>query len=138
MSQTQNLRDRRLPLRDAAGIPALGFGTLIPDTAETRSATGIALEAGFRHFDCSERYRNEEQVGEAIQARYSGRLDESKRLVHHDENYGTTTIGRSGSSLRSSPVVRSCNSSWSTSTSCTLHMRFIRETIRTRETKTTM
>ena len=68
MSHTENLRDRRLPLRDAGAIPALGFGTLIPDTAETRSATGIALEAGFRHFDCSERYRNEEQVGEAIQA----------------------------------------------------------------------
>src|SRR5207253_11209978 len=65
---TENLRDRRLPLRDTGAIPALGFGTLIPDAAETRSATRIALETGFRHLDCSERYRNEEQVGEAIQA----------------------------------------------------------------------
>jgi len=47
-------------------MPALGFGTLIPDAAETRNATRAALEVGFRHFDCSERYRNEEQVGEAI------------------------------------------------------------------------
>jgi len=47
-------------------MPALGFGTLIPDATETRNATRTALEAGFRHFDCSERYRNEEQVGEAI------------------------------------------------------------------------
>ena len=48
-------------------MPALGFGTLIPDAAETRNATRTALETGFRHLDCSERYRNEEQVGQAIQ-----------------------------------------------------------------------
>lgn len=47
-------------------MPALGFGTLIPDATETRNATRTALEAGFRHFDCSERYRNELQVGEAL------------------------------------------------------------------------
>jgi alcohol dehydrogenase (NADP+) len=49
-------------------MPALGFGTLIPDAAVTLSATRDALEAGFRHFDCAERYRNERVVGEALQA----------------------------------------------------------------------
>jgi len=49
-------------------IPALGFGTLIPDAALTITATRDALEAGFRHFDCAERYRNEREVGEALQA----------------------------------------------------------------------
>ena len=44
----------------------LGFGTLIPDAAATIGATGDALEAGFRHFDCAERYRNEREVGEAL------------------------------------------------------------------------
>ncbi|WPU91587.1 aldo/keto reductase [Mucilaginibacter sabulilitoris] len=48
-------------------MPALGFGTLIPDSAETIRATKDALEAGFRHFDCAERYRNESEVGEALQ-----------------------------------------------------------------------
>jgi aldehyde reductase len=48
-------------------MPALGFGTLIADRAETISATRNALEAGFRHFDCAERYRNESEVGEALQ-----------------------------------------------------------------------
>jgi len=47
-------------------MPALGFGTLIPDATETRNATRTAIQAGFRHLDCSERYRNEEQVGRAI------------------------------------------------------------------------
>jgi alcohol dehydrogenase (NADP+) len=50
------------------GMPVLGFGTLITDPAETIRATRYALEAGFRHFDCAERYRNESEVGEALQA----------------------------------------------------------------------
>lgn len=49
-------------------MPPLGFGTLIPDAAETITATRNTLEAGFRHFDCAERYRNEREVGEALQA----------------------------------------------------------------------
>jgi alcohol dehydrogenase (NADP+) len=58
-----------MPLNHGAGhMPALGFGTLIPDAAVTITATRDALEAGFRHFDCAERYRNEREVGEALQA----------------------------------------------------------------------
>ncbi len=49
-------------------MPALGFGTLIPDPALTITATRDALAAGFRHFDCAERYRNEREVGTALQA----------------------------------------------------------------------
>jgi aldehyde reductase len=57
-----------MPLNYGSGhMPALGFGTLIPDAVATISATKDALEAGFRHFDCAERYRNEREVGEALQ-----------------------------------------------------------------------
>ncbi|WP_431216126.1 aldo/keto reductase [Puia sp. P3] len=48
-------------------MPVLGFGTLIPDPTETFNAVRHALEAGFRHFDCAERYRNESELGEALQ-----------------------------------------------------------------------
>jgi alcohol dehydrogenase (NADP+) len=59
----------RLPLQHGAGqIPALGFGTLIPDPSVTISATEDALQAGFRHYDCAERYRNESQVGQVLKA----------------------------------------------------------------------
>ena len=69
MIESSDLRLTRMPLNNGAGsMPALGFGTLIPDTAVTRSATRDALDAGFRHFDCAERYRNEAEVGEALQA----------------------------------------------------------------------
>jgi aldehyde reductase len=58
-----------MPLNNGSGqMPALGFGTLIPDPVVTMSATRDALEAGFRHFDCAERYGNEREVGEALQA----------------------------------------------------------------------
>ncbi len=64
-----DFRTARMPLNHGAGqIPVLGFGTLIPDAAVTISATKGALEAGFRHFDCAERYRNEREVGQALHA----------------------------------------------------------------------
>jgi len=69
MTESPDLRTKRIPLSNGTTqIPALGFGTLIPDPAGTISATKDALEAGFRHFDCAERYRNEREVGEALQA----------------------------------------------------------------------
>jgi diketogulonate reductase-like aldo/keto reductase len=61
------LRYTRIPTQGSGPIPAAGFGTLIPDPRVTKQATKAALEAGFRHLDCAERYRNEAAVGEAIQ-----------------------------------------------------------------------
>jgi alcohol dehydrogenase (NADP+) len=69
MTESSDLRMTRMPLNNGSGhLPALGFGTLIPDPAVTITATRDALDAGFRHFDCAERYRNEREVGEALQA----------------------------------------------------------------------
>jgi diketogulonate reductase-like aldo/keto reductase len=68
MVENDELRDTKIALNNGSGaIPALGFGTLIPDPVATRTATRAALEAGFRALDASERYRNEKEVGEAIQ-----------------------------------------------------------------------
>ena len=69
MATSDDLRATKIPLAHGSGaMPALGFGTLIPDPVVTGQATKAALEAGFRHFDCSERYRNEQAVGDAMQA----------------------------------------------------------------------
>jgi diketogulonate reductase-like aldo/keto reductase len=68
MTTPDTLRDTRIRLNHGSVLmPAAGFGTLIPDPVVTKQATLAALEAGFRHLDCAERYRNEESVGEAIQ-----------------------------------------------------------------------
>jgi alcohol dehydrogenase (NADP+) len=72
MTANHDLRSAKIPLNFGTGsIPALGFGTLIPDLAETRSATTNALRVGFRHFDCAERYRNEREVGESLAAEFA-------------------------------------------------------------------
>jgi diketogulonate reductase-like aldo/keto reductase len=68
MTTPDTLRYTKIPLAHGTGaIPAVGFGTLIPDPVATRQATKAALETGFRHLDCAERYRNEAAVGEAVQ-----------------------------------------------------------------------
>jgi diketogulonate reductase-like aldo/keto reductase len=68
MTTSDQLPDKRIALNNGSGlIPAAGFGTLIPDPLVTRQATKTALEVGFRHFDCAERYRNEQAVGDAMQ-----------------------------------------------------------------------
>jgi diketogulonate reductase-like aldo/keto reductase len=68
MNTKDTLRYTRIPIAHGSGaLPAVGFGTLIPDPLATRQAVKTALETGFRHFDCAERYRNEAAVGEAMQ-----------------------------------------------------------------------
>src|SRR5580700_325990 len=67
MIEADSLRYTKLALSNEAGaIPALGFGTLIPDPIATQNATKAALEAGFRGLDTAERYRTEKEVGEAM------------------------------------------------------------------------
>lgn len=68
MTTPDTLRYTTIPLAHGPRpMPALGFGTLIPDPVVTKAAAKAALEVGFRHLDCSERYRNEAAVGEAMQ-----------------------------------------------------------------------
>jgi len=73
MAAHDNLRYTKMKLNNGSGaIPALGFGTLIPDPVATKNATKAALEAGFRAIDTAERYRTEREVGEAMQEVFKG------------------------------------------------------------------
>ena len=73
MAPPDNLRYTKMSLNNGSGaIPALGFGTLIPDPVATKNATKAALEAGFRAIDTAERYRTEREVGEAMQEVFKG------------------------------------------------------------------
>ena len=83
MTTPEAFRRTRLHLVHGSGeLPAAGFGTLIPDSVATKQATRAALEAGFRHLDCAERYRNEAAVGEAIaQAFEAGTLQRKDLFV---------------------------------------------------------
>jgi diketogulonate reductase-like aldo/keto reductase len=67
MENPDELRDTKIKLNHGSGMmPVVGFGTLIPDPVATQGAVVAALQAGFRHFDCAERYRNEAAIGDAM------------------------------------------------------------------------
>ena len=82
MAAPDTLRYAKIPLAHGSGaIPALGFGTLIPDLLATEQATKTALDVSFRHFDCSERYRNEQAVGNAMQEVFKGAIQRKDVFV---------------------------------------------------------
>jgi diketogulonate reductase-like aldo/keto reductase len=55
-------------LNNGISMPALGFGTFanLGSKGETHTAVVAALKAGYRHLDCAEFYKNEEEVGSGM------------------------------------------------------------------------
>jgi len=59
--------EQSLTLADGHTIPVLGLGVWqIPDGPECVDAVRWALEAGYRHIDTAQGYRNEESVGRGL------------------------------------------------------------------------
>src|SRR6266404_8568330 len=113
MAAPDTLRYTKIPLTHGSGaIPALGFGTLIPDPLATKHAAKTALETGFRHFDCSERYRNERAVGDAMQEVFKAGTIQRKD-VFVTRRSGITIIVLSGSNPPSRRAASDSNSTMS-------------------------
>jgi 2,5-diketo-D-gluconate reductase A len=55
-----------ITLNDGSTIPQLGFGVFQIPPEDTRAATALAIEIGYRHIDTAQMYQNEKGVGEAI------------------------------------------------------------------------
>ncbi len=55
-------------LNNGVRIPQLGFGTYKLPAEDTRDLVLRAFEAGYRHVDTAQMYRNERAVGEAVAA----------------------------------------------------------------------
>ena len=134
MATPDTLRYRRIPLTHGTGaIPAVGFGTLIPDPVATKQATKTALEVGFRHLDCAERYRNEGAVGDAMQEAFkAGR-------IRREDVFVTTKLWNTNHRPErvKPPSTRAgggCNSTMSTAISSIPLLPFDPATIRTRGT----
>ena len=136
MASSDTLRYNRIPLAGGSGaIPALGFGTLIPDPLATKHATKTALEVGFRHFDCAERYRNEEAVGDAMQEVFkAGTI--GGRTCLSPRSSGTTIIVRTVSNPPSRRVAGDFGSTTLIATSFTRPLHSDRATSKTRGTNT--
>lgn len=59
--------DRKtVKLNDGTDVPLLGYGTAKRRDPVSNVKMAFA-EAGLRHFDCGERYGNEDDVGRALQ-----------------------------------------------------------------------
>lgn len=87
MAPNESLSQRRCVLNDGSGaIPALGFGTSLSDNTKTRAAVKAAVQAGFRHLDAAERYRNEAEVGAALKELFT------QRTVRREELFVTTKL----------------------------------------------
>ncbi|MCL1869002.1 MAG: aldo/keto reductase [Promicromonosporaceae bacterium] len=57
-----------LTLNNGVAIPQLGFGTYKLAPAQTRDLVLRAFDAGYRHVDTAQMYRNEREVGQAVAA----------------------------------------------------------------------
>jgi len=53
-------------LNNGQTIPQFGFGVFLVPPGEAAAAVSTALEAGYRHIDTAQAYRNEKEVGEAV------------------------------------------------------------------------
>jgi diketogulonate reductase-like aldo/keto reductase len=87
MTSITNPNKQRFALNDGSGrIPALGFGTSLSDNTKTRNAVTVAVEAGFRHLDAAERYRNEAEVGAVLKDLFAA------GTVRRDDLFVTTKL----------------------------------------------
>ena len=74
MNAQNGVDPRRVPQRvlyTGAAMPAIGLGTFGSDHAtheEVAEAVRGAAAVGYRHFDCAAVYRNEDLIGDALQA----------------------------------------------------------------------
>ncbi|XP_021096129.1 aldo-keto reductase family 1 member C1 homolog isoform X4 [Heterocephalus glaber] len=75
----------RVALNDGHSIPVLGFGTSIPSKlpkSKALEATKLAIDAGFRHFDCAYCYQNEEEVGLAIRSKIADGIVKREEIFY--------------------------------------------------------
>jgi len=87
MAPNDDLGQRKFPLNTGIGeIPALGFGTSLSDNRKTRDAVKTAVEVGFRHLDAAERYRNEAEVGAALEELFA------RGTVRREDLFVTTKL----------------------------------------------
>ncbi|XP_054156594.1 aldo-keto reductase family 1 member B1-like [Oppia nitens] len=55
-----------LTLNDGNRMPIIGLGTYEAPPGVVENVVRVAIDAGYRHFDCADFYENEHEVGQAI------------------------------------------------------------------------
>ncbi|XP_036617652.1 aldo-keto reductase family 1 member D1 [Trichosurus vulpecula] len=89
MNLTTN--DHRIPLNDGNSIPIIGLGTY--SEKDTRDLCGqsvkIAIDVGYRHFDCALIYHNEHEVGNAIKEKIAEGKVKREDIFYCSKLWGT-------------------------------------------------
>lgn len=70
-----------ITIADGVHLPVVGFGTYLISDDEARAAVTAALDAGYRHVDTAEGYRNEVGVGRAVNAALGAGLPRDELFV---------------------------------------------------------
>jgi len=86
-------------LSNGVEIPCIGFGTFqIPNGDTTVSSVLNAIEAGYRHIDTAQGYRNEESVGIAVKKSGVDRkeLFITSKLANTEHGYEKTLVAFEG------------------------------------------
>jgi len=81
-----------LTLHDGVDIPQLGFGVFQVPPEDTQEVVEQALDAGYRHIDTADAYRNEKGVGAAIAASELAREDlfVTTKLWNSEQGFDST------------------------------------------------
>jgi hypothetical protein len=96
MAIPDTLRYTKIPLNNGSGaIPAVGFGTLIPDPVATQDATRTALEVGFGTSIARSDTAMKTRLATRCRRR-SGRERLGEKTSSSPPSYGTPIIGPSG------------------------------------------
>lgn len=82
-------------LNNGTAIPQFGFGVFQIPPEETAQAVHHALEAGYRHIDTAQMYRNERAVGQAISESGIPREDLFVTTKLNNDRHGYDTALRS-------------------------------------------
>jgi diketogulonate reductase-like aldo/keto reductase len=93
---------------NSMAMPLIGYGTFPLQGDEARAGVAMALEVGLRHLDTAQMYRNEAEVGRAMQASGLARAEIFLTTKVHPDNFGASrfdeSVKRSLEALRTDHV----------------------------------
>jgi len=81
-------------LNDGNAIPQVGLGTWKSQPGAVGAAVISALDAGYRHIDCALVYQNEDEIGYALQSKFSSSSSSSSSSpsLHREDIFLTSKI----------------------------------------------